>query len=343
MSETSEYRSNSSWEECATLVRSSTRVAIVTHAKPDGDALGSMIAVARTLAAIEIQSDCLVMGPLEENLAALARDVPLLRVEDGMPGDDYDRVFVLDTGAWSQLAPLEDWLRERHEMILGIDHHAHGDAVAARRVVDVSAASTTQMLVHLVDALGCPMEVDIAEPLFVGLATDTGWFKYANADAACFETAARLLLAGVDKDGLYESIESNKEPASLALEARALNGMEYLHDGAVVLLGLTAQDLLESGGGLEHLTGIVSTPMKIRGVRASILLVECEPTLVKVSLRSKPPVEGAVSLDVNLFAQLFGGGGHPFAAGARIESSLEEARASILSALAGWLETAPAP
>lgn len=328
-----DYVSTIDYSEAAAVLKSSRHVALVTHRKPDGDAMGSVLALARALVDLEIEATALLMGPIEPALRSIAGQTPIVEVGDELPSDHFDRIVVLDTGAWSQLEPIGPWLERHRDRVLGIDHHARGDDVAPQRIVDVTCASTTEALMPLIDALDCRLTVAIAEALFVGLATDTGWFRFENADAEAFALASRLLAAGVDKARLYRTIEETHRPERLALTARALSSLEFTADGRVAIQSLGLADFAETGGGVQDLTGVVNEPMAIGSVDVAILLTEAEPGLTKISFRAKPAAGGEPACDVNELAQTFGGGGHRFAAGARIAEPLAAARQQILAAI----------
>lgn len=333
---TTRYESNASMSEMADLIRKAQRILVTCHAKPDGDALGSVLALVRALTSMGKEADAWLMGPIESSLRSLAEDTPLHVVEDGQPDDSYDLAIVTDTGAWVQLEPLAPWLKKHHDCIIGFDHHAAGDEVAIKRIVDTSKASVTQLLVELMDELEIKLVGErggVAEALFVGLATDTGWFKFQNADADAFRVAARLLETGVDKSRLYQVIEETAAPSRLALEARSLSSMEYFKDGTIVIMMLKEEDFQATGGSLNDLTGLVNTPLQIGAVRLSILLVQVDPGVTKISFRSKPATDNRSAIDVNVLANNFGGGGHPHAAGARLNLNIEKAKAEILSIL----------
>ncbi|HAC08700.1 MAG TPA: hypothetical protein DCG14_03505 [Phycisphaerales bacterium] len=338
-----EYVSNATPSELADALRAASRVLITTHEKPDGDALGSSLALHRGLRQLGVSSHVLLAGPLDPNLLSVAGpDDDVRRFEhDGLPSaeDEPDVIVVVDTGAWTQLESTRTWLRERADRVIGVDHHAGGGSVASRRVVDVNCASATQALVPVLDALGVDLALDeVATPLFLGLATDTGWFRFSSAGPEVYRVAARLMDAGVDKDDLYAKIEQNASPARLAMIARALGSLRYMGNGAVAVMRLTMEDFAETGSSLEGLAGIVNTPLDIGAVRASILLTEAAKGLTKVSFRSKPAREGLGIVDVNQLASRFGGGGHVHAAGARIQSDLDEAEAAIEAAVDDFVD-----
>lgn len=325
---------SATWAEIADRVREAGRVAVVTHRRPDGDALGCVLALARALPSVGAGVDAFLMGGIDPALVGVIRDTPWRSADEEQPGDDYELIIVVDTGAWAQLEPIKGWLRRHHERVVVIDHHVHGDGVAALGVVEPTAAATAVLVTALLDELGCPLTEAIAEALFVGLATDTGWFRYANANAEAFRLAARLIDVGVDRAGLFQRLEETHRPERLRLEARALASVEYERKETVAIMALTVEDFRDTGGSIHDLTGLVNRPMIVDRVRASILLAEIEPSMTKISLRAKESAgAGAEVIDVNALARRLGGGGHVLAAGARMAADLAEARRAVLRAL----------
>jgi phosphoesterase RecJ-like protein len=335
----SDYESTSTVEQVARRINAAHSVLLTTHVKADGDGVGSALAMWRALRAKEVKAEIYLMGPLEARLRDVAGDTPLQLADGRPPQGEYDLVVVLDTGAWTQLGPIADWLRQRRDQIVGIDHHAKGDDVAPMRIVDPTAAATTQVLVPVLQAMGCEITGGpggVAEALFVGLATDTGWFRFPSAGAEALHLAAWLLQRGVDKPRLYQIIEETFRPQRLALQARALVSLEYALDGAVAIMTLRPQDFRETGGGPQDVSELVNTPMAVRSVRVSILLAQTSAKGTKLSFRSKPDGPGhdnGSATDMNLLAQRFGGGGHVYAAGAHVKMDIDQAKAALLTAL----------
>lgn len=339
---TDSYASNATYAQLGQRLKDATRIALFSHSKADGDSLGSMLAVKRALHSTGRKVDVHLMGPIDDNLLSLTGDTPVLRVEslpEQAPADDYDVILVVDTGAWSQLEPVENWLRDRRDRVLGIDHHAHGDDVASLRVVDSTCASTTQMIVSLLDEMNLPLTggaFSVAEALFLGLATDTGWFRHSNAGSDVFAVAARLLACDVDKTRLHQTIEESHRPQRLGLEARALASLTYACNGTAAVMSLSMQDFSDTGGSVEDLTGMVNMPLMVKQVMVAVLLAQSEDGRTKASFRSKSsinPTDPDEFVDVNELAQRFGGGGHVHAAGAKFDTNLPEARAAIIDAI----------
>ncbi len=331
------YHSTSTPQGLAKRLSTAARVAVLTHSKPDGDAMGSVLALVRALRCRAISATGFLVGPIDPNLLALAREDEVTMLTDGAEPDEPDLTVVVDTGAWSQVEPLGGWLRARADRVLGIDHHARGDDLAPMRLVDSTAASATQVLLTVIDALGVPLSFgadaagrfSVAEALFTGLATDTGWFRFSSAGEPVFHVAGRLLGAGVNKQRLLQQLEENERPSRLVATGRALRSIEWLADGRVVMMQLSPKDLAEVEARPEDLGGIVNVPMSVGAVVMSVLLTEVDPGLTKISFRSKPKQCGSPWFDVNKIAAQFGGGGHVQAAGARIAGPIEAAAGQV--------------
>ena len=220
------YESTASYAQLAERILQASRIVITTHRKPDGDAIGSVVGLARGLASIGKDVESLFIGPIEHGLKlAIGETKYRLLEEDGVPSIEPDLIIVADTGAWSQLEALEPWLRERKDMIIGLDHHANGSDVAGDRVVDVTAAACTQVVLALFEEMGVSLgsgRHSVAEALFIGLGTDTGWFRFSNADARCFADVSTLLEHNIDRYQLYRMLEETARPARMELLQRML-------------------------------------------------------------------------------------------------------------------------
>lgn len=348
----SSYASNITVPDMAKRILAGNRIAITTHQKPDGDAMGSILALGRALAAKGKSIDLFVMGPVQDNMILLAGQTPFQRVETKPPGDDYDLIIVCDTGAWAQVEPLAPWLKRHHAHVLGIDHHSQGEDLAAFRIVEPKSVATAAVLVPILDEMKCELTAGaavnhegVAEALFAGLATDCGWFRFENAGPSAFSLAARLLSCGVNKSRLYEMLEETYRPQRLAIEARALTSLEFTRGGTVAIQSLRMEDFQITGATLEDVSGLVNTPMSVGAVRLSILLTQVEPGVTKISFRSKPAISGqhaavgthshvpnpqSTFFDVNQLAAKFGGGGHIHAAGARVKLEIDAAKARVI-------------
>lgn len=268
---------------------------------------------------------------------------------DGPPVvEGLDAVVVVDTGSWMQLEPVRGWLESHHDKAAVIDHHVQGDAgVAPRRHIDTSAAAACQPVAELCRLLlgasglsGLPSNV--AEASYLGLATDTGWFRHSNVSKAVMATAGELIEAGANPVHLYQVLEQNETPSRLHLLARALASLEVFDHGRIAVMRLTREDFRAAQASPGESGGFVDYGQAIRGVQVTALLTEASPgeygggpgPITKISLRSK------VGVDVNAVAKAFGGGGHVQAAGARVGLAMDEAARAVVARVTAQLRDA---
>ena len=332
----------------AAWIRGLKRIVVLTHVKPDGDAVGSTVAVSRAInqAARGEVAVPWYWGPrpdwMPEIIGKLTHRV---LDEQNRPDHDHradpDGVVILDTGSWTQLHDVKEWLLPRTEIAGVVDHHRQGDAdVAARRVVEVNAAAVCETAAELCRLiLGLPsisaLPVEIAEPLYLGLATDTGWFRHSNVSPSAMRTAAALIEAGVNHSRLYEWVEQRDRVSRLKLMARALASLELHDDDRIALLTLTLQDFHDCHASSTDSAGFAELALTAEKVQVCVLITEAfvhpgDGNITKVSFRSK---DGPGSLDVNVVANRLGGGGHMRAAGAKARLELNAAKKALLEAL----------
>jgi len=324
------YHSNITLPAVADLLRQPSRkLLITTHAKPDGDAFGCVVALATHLKQHGHTVQAVVMGPILGNFRAL-RGFDLVEFyEPGMKLIEPDLVIVTDTGAWSQLAPMRDVLEPMCDRMLIIDHHLNGNIEAAHRYIDGQAAACCEIIAQLLlDEMNGPLDSVVADALFVGIASDTGWFRFSNTRAQTHEWAARLKRAGVDHAALYQQLEQTERPEKLALLIRALNSMKLLGNGRVAIMSLRASDFADTGALVEETERFIDMPQALEQVQMVVLITEppigedeqTNPSPIRLSFRSKP---GPHAINVAQIAQQFGGGGHARAAGAKVHDTFE--------------------
>lgn len=353
MSETN-WASNTTVEEIARWLGSKQSVVLVTHGKPDGDALGSTIAVARALniaaggsaagfSGVASRAEAWFTGPMPGWWRSIVQDTKARLIDQHNPppsSHEPDAVLVLDTGAWSQLADYRPWLDSQHDRCTLIDHHLNGDAeIAHRRLIDTSAAAACEIVAGLCTRLlgvdsPAALPVEVAQPLYLGLATDTGWFRHSNVSPSVYRLAADLVETGVAHERLFEMIEQRERAGRLRLLARALNTLEMHDDGRVAIVCLRQADFEKAGAAPGESGGFLDLIKTVESVRVAALLTELETAggvVTKISFRSKG---GADLVDVNKVSMLLGGGGHAQAAGARlVGTKLADARTRVLEAL----------
>lgn len=339
----SSWETNTTLDEIAAFLKDKQRIAVVTHARVDGDAVGSSLALVRALnrATKTRRASAFYVGGEPGWLDELAGDAPFTMLEGGkQPEIEPDAVVVVDTGSWGQLDALADWVRARHALTSVIDHHLQGDPdVAPRLFLAKASAAAAQPVCELalrVLGLERPSELptQIAELIYTGLGTDTGWFRHSNVRPEVFDLAGELLRAGVDHTKLYAIVEMSDRPARLRVMAEALGSLE-LHDrDRVAVMSLTREAIHRAQAGSADTGGFSELGLKIATVRVSAILTEVElssgSVATKISMRSK---SGPRMIDVNKVANRLGGGGHANAAGARVGMPVEQAKGAVLEAI----------
>ncbi len=354
---------NATIPQIAQRLRAAKRVVVLTHAKPDGDAVGSTMAMVRAINRVPSfttrpKAEAWYFGPTPSWLADVARDgnastphrvfePPFLSLALP-PADDIDAIVITDTCSWMQLDPLKPFLQSRVAMTSVIDHHVQGDpSVASLRLVDTGAAAVVQPVAllcqELLDLPGADkLPPSIAEPLYLGLCTDTGWFRHSNVSRRVMTLAGELLDAGANHVRLYQLIEQRETPGRLRLISRALASLELRLNDRLALMNLTLADLRESGANPGETGGITDFTQGIPSVLVSAILIDTPPDqrpasmagtldgsgspVLKISMRSKSE---PTPIDVNAIASTFGGGGHIRAAGAKTPLTLDQAKEAI--------------
>ncbi len=300
-------------------LRSDERFLITTHEGPDGDALGSMLALHQILTQLGKDS-VMFLAEKEFPLPVEYRFLALQEVFHEPPADLSDRTIVfLDCGNIDRM-PVE-WLREG-ETILNVDHHHDNTRFGQINLVDTGASCTAEIIYEIARRLGATITAPIAQALYVGLITDTGMFMYENTDARTHLVAAELIEAGVDVNGIFRRLYERVPEEKLRLIARALGKIERHLDGALSMTYLAAADYAATGADETLTEGIIDF---VRGIEGTLVaaVVRDKPDsrreARKVSLRS---TDGSV--DVSLIARKQGGGGHQRAAGFSSDQSYEE-------------------
>ena len=347
-----QWTSNTSTLQVADWIRKQDSILLLTHAKPDGDALGSTIALARAInimsgtSGAASKAECWYAAPMPSWAKTLIGNTKAKTIEDHqpMPGAfDPAAILITDTGSWNQLAPFAEFLKPRLDRTTIIDHHLQGDAeIASRRLIDPSAAAAVQPAAEICCILlgvdsPADLPIEIAMPLYVGLATDTGWFKHSNVDGRVMRLAGQLLDAGVNHTSIFAMLYQRDRTSRFKLMARALESMEVVKDKNAAIMTVTLQDFKDTKAGPGETGGFVDLPQSVAAIRVVAILTEqrdADGVFTKVSLRSKPDGwEGKPAVDVNAVCNTLGGGGHARAAGCKIRKPLEEAKAMIIEAL----------
>lgn len=307
---------NITMEQAAEKLMAAKKLLITAHVNPDGDAVGSTLALAAFLRGKGKTATVMIDDRLPKNLSFLPGYDRIVRPEEGKKAD-AELLVILDTSLdrIGEVAKAAEGLP-----VLNIDHHISNDGKADFLYNDNRAAAA-EMIFEIIDHLGGDFPPEVATPLYTGLATDTGFFKFSNTRPDTLRAAARLLEAGVRPEQVSESLE--EKPESIVRgQAAALQTMELSYGGRVAGLYLDR----ELATSLETTEGFIDFVRVIEGVEIAVLIKCMDENFCRVSVRSK-------GLDVSKVAMKFGGGGHIRAAGFPVRKPLAEAKKDVLEAL----------
>ena len=306
------------------------KVAVVGHARPDGDCIGSQVGLARILAAAGHDVTCVNADPVPRRLEFLVRGMTFVRADEMLRDPrDYAAVFV---DSADHARPGER-LRGRFPAPVGnIDHHLSNVGYAEINVVDSAAAATAEILTGLALDHGLTIDAQAANGLYAGILTDTGQFRFASTSRRAFLLAAELLDRGARPPEVGFELYERESIGKLALLQHYLASLR-LECGGRVCVGTLANGVFaETGTTAEDTEGLVDYSRSIDGVDVGVLIEERTDGSVKASLRAK---DAAYRLD--LIAAQFNGGGHACAAGLNLKQGAESFRARLVAALAAQI------
>jgi len=312
----------SSFDEIGAVLRSQQTFAVLSHVRPDGDALGSQLGLGLSLSKLGKT----VMVRNEDGLLEKYSFLPggeFLQTPLSEP-QDFDVAIALDTATQSRLGTATSLVRSAKTWI-NIDHHPSNPRYGDLVYIDSNAPATGQILFELIQSQGLPMDAAIAENLFVAISTDTGSFQYPNTTARTFEIGAELLRCGVNVGRVSELLYESYPRRRVELLRELLGTMRFEGRGKVASFSLSLQTAAKLGAKPEDNEGLIDHIRAIQGVVVAVFFEELPEGKVRVSMRSK-----SEAADVCAICEKFGGGGHKLAAGARVRGSLAEVEGKVL-------------
>lgn len=310
------------------LIATGSSFLITTHESPDGDAIGSSLALANYL--VEIGKDVTVhiCDPVPE----VYRFLPLADVvTTSLPDCEYDLCFVLDAGEFKRAGKQIAACR-RIGSFINIDHHKTCENFGVVNLIDPQAAATGVLIHRLINDAGGSISLATATCIYVALITDTGSFRYSNANPEAFAVAGEMIEKGVDAWDISSRLYESQPRARIELLSLALATLAFSECGRFASLTVTLDMYKKTGTDAELTDGFINYPRSVRGVEVAIFFRELSEKSFKVGFRSK----GAV--DVSRLAEGFGGGGHHNAAGCIIDGSIEAVREQVFSHIKAVLQ-----
>ncbi len=299
---------------------------LVSHIRPDCDALGSELGMADVLRSVGKKVRIINAHRTPPALQFLDPASNIEVLGDNVEAEDVsaDCIMILDTSAWAQLGDMGDVIRAASCDKMVVDHHVGEDDLKATMYKDYQAEATGHLVVQAADALGVPLTRAMAMPLFAAIATDTGWFRFPSVNAETYRVIARLIDAGVVPAEVYGDLYERDTIGRLRLRGLILSRTETELDGALMHTSVEKEDFEKMGALPNDTEDAINLTLGVQGSQGAVIFVGQVRGGFKLSFRSR------CGMDCNEVARQFGGGGHKAAAGAFLEGTLSDVKAKVL-------------
>lgn len=300
--------------QIADAIRARQRFVVSSHSRPDGDSIGSQLAMALTLRAMGKDVTVVNFDPAAPQFMAFpgVRDIVIAPTVEG----EFDAAIVMECSDYARtgVAGLDRFFT------INIDHHPGNTSYGQINWFDPKAAACAELVFDLVQALGVPMTPEVAVHVYIAILTDTGSFHFSNLSPRTFDICRQLIETGVDPVRVARQVYDNNSIGRLKLCGAVLTGLRVDPTGRIAVLYLDQQMAGAAGATYDDTEGVINQPLTVKEVQAVIFFKQSQGTHYRVSLRSKGDV------DIGLVAKEFNGGGHKNAAGCSVDGPIDELR-----------------
>jgi phosphoesterase RecJ-like protein len=303
------------------------RFVVSSHSRPDGDSIGSQLAMAYALRALGKEVEVINADPAPPPLMAFP-GVPDVRIAPHAAGE-FDAAIIMECGdlARTGVSGLERFF------VVNIDHHPGNSGYGQINWFDSSAAACGEMVFDVVRALGVSLTVEMATHIYLAILTDTGSFHYSNISPRTFDICREALEAGVDPVLVARKVYDSNNMGRLKLFGAVLSAMQIDPTGGIAIVYVDHEMVHAAGGTYEDTEGLVNLPLTVKEIQAVVFFKQEEGDEYRVSLRSKG------TIDVGAVAREFGGGGHKNAAGCTVTGAIETLQKLFVEKIEGAVES----
>jgi phosphoesterase RecJ-like protein len=312
--------------QIADAIRARQRFVIASHSRPDGDSIGSQLAMAYALRALGKDVTVVNVDPAAPALMAFP-GVPDIVIAPAVAGE-FDAAIVMECSDYARtgVTGLDRFFT------MNIDHHPGNSGYGQINWFDASAAACAEMVFDVVEALGVQMSVEIATHIYVAILTDTGSFHFSSLSPRTFDICRRLLEAGVDPVRVARQVYDNSTIGRLKLCGAVLNTMRIDPTGRIAVLYLDQEMAGTAGATYDDTEGVINQPLTVKDVQAVVFFKQAQGDHYRISLRSKGEV------DIGAVAKEYGGGGHKNASGCSASGPIDELRNIFVGKVAAAIE-----
>jgi phosphoesterase RecJ-like protein len=311
-------------------VRSRKRFVLSSHSRPDGDSIGSQLAMLYALREMGKEATAVNADPASPPLMAFpgVRDIRIAASVEG----DFDAAIIMECGDLKRtgVSGLERYF------VINIDHHPGNTGYGQINWFDAGAAACAEMVYDVVRALGVPLTREIATHVYLAILTDTGSFHYSSISPRTFDICRECLEAGVDPVMVARNVYDSNNMGRLKLFGAVLGAMQIDQTGRIAIVYVDHEMARTAGGTYEDTEGLVNLPLTVKEIEAVVFFKQEKGDEYRVSLRSKGDV------DINAIAKEYGGGGHKNASGCTISGPIEELQKTIVEKIENAIDGRPA-
>jgi len=320
------------WKNVDRLISKSNRIALTTHENPDGDGLGSEVGFYYHLLDNRKNVRIINYSPIPEDYNFLNKEKIFEKYDCNIHDPwlvDVDLIIIFDVGDFKRTGNMKDFIIDHNLVTLNIDHHPHPDSNQFHHnIVDLNAAATGCMVYdYLMEVREKPLTKNICDGVYTAVMTDTGCFRYSNTDEKCYDIAIESLKKGVMTHEIYQHVYENSSPERMNLLGLVLSKINYEFDGVFAWFEVTKKMMKDSKAEAKDVDGFSDMARSIKGVEISMMIMETGINSCRLNFRSKG------KFIVNDLANYLGGGGHAYAAGAKIEKSILSFKKDLLDGI----------
>ncbi len=305
-------------------IQQSRRLCVVGHIRPDGDCIGSQLALTLALRDLGKNVVCWNQDPVPDKYRFLDPDK---LVETPRRGQQFDTVIATDCASYERLGKTGKAITQR-KLLINIDHHISNTCYGDMNWISAREASSGELIYRLLKVAGWKITQQIADCLFTAVSTDTGSFQYSTTKPVTYHTAGELVKLGANLEKICDEVYQSYPLSRVRLLKHVYNKFRLTHDDQIAYLWLKQKDFARTGADRSETEGLIDHIRAIAPVVVAVVFEETEPNATRISLRSKDP-----KINVNEIAALFGGGGHSAAAGARIVGAPLSTQRRVVSAV----------
>lgn len=317
-------------KEIARSIKRHADFLVTTHLHPDGDAVGSVIGLMLVLEKMGKTATVCLADPISDALSFLPGADRVIVGVNNVPDHVWDAVIVVDSASLERTGMFESRPIPA-KCIINIDHHLSSEEFGNLNWIDPRSAAAGEMVYELAKTLGVELDQAIAVNLYTSIITDTGFFRYSNTTARTHRIVAKLVETGFNAGKISEQLYETRSYDTLRLLGEVLARMERSDDGRIAWTVISEDMFRRTGTSAHDIEGFVNYPRSIKGVDVAVLIRENGNDLCKVSIRSKGKINVAV------FAEKYGGGGHRNASGCTIAGRPEDVKAQVIGGLVSML------